>query len=339
MSWPRRRRPAGCWPPSTRSTWPAAGPGPASRTTASSDRRPATWAPTWWPRASTGWQPSATGSATSATRPRAPENLIASVQRYLRVVEVVLTGVGAIALGIAGLGVSNALLAAGAGTAKGDRRAQGHRRPGRRRPAPVPRGGGRRRGGGGADRHRGRPGPGRDHRRHRQRLPAQPGADGHRGPVPRPRAAGRRGRGRRCCRSWPAPCPPCEPPTCRPGKRWTPDAVGGHGGGRGCAHCWRSPPCSVAAAGHRRLRGRRARRRPRRPPTTPLPPVYVAVGASEAIGVGADRPAGRGLAPGAVPQRAPPRHGLRQPGRVGQHGGRGQPGPAARGAGARSRGW
>jgi hypothetical protein len=43
---------------------------------------------------------------------RAPENLIASVQRYLRVVEIVLAGIGLIALAIATLGITNALLAA-----------------------------------------------------------------------------------------------------------------------------------------------------------------------------------------------------------------------------------
>jgi putative ABC transport system permease protein len=43
---------------------------------------------------------------------QAPENLIASVQRYLRVVEIVLTGIGAIALVIASLGIANAMLAA-----------------------------------------------------------------------------------------------------------------------------------------------------------------------------------------------------------------------------------
>ncbi len=42
----------------------------------------------------------------------APENLIASVQRYLRVVEIVLAGIGLIALFIASLGIANALLAA-----------------------------------------------------------------------------------------------------------------------------------------------------------------------------------------------------------------------------------
>jgi putative ABC transport system permease protein len=42
----------------------------------------------------------------------APENLIASVQRYLRVVEIVLAGIGLIALAIATLGITNALLAA-----------------------------------------------------------------------------------------------------------------------------------------------------------------------------------------------------------------------------------
>jgi ABC-type antimicrobial peptide transport system permease subunit len=42
----------------------------------------------------------------------APEHLVASVLRYLRVVDIVLAGIGAIALGIAGLGVSNAMLAA-----------------------------------------------------------------------------------------------------------------------------------------------------------------------------------------------------------------------------------
>ena len=42
----------------------------------------------------------------------APEHLVASVLRYLRVVDIVLAGIGAIALGIAGLGVANALLAA-----------------------------------------------------------------------------------------------------------------------------------------------------------------------------------------------------------------------------------
>ena len=42
----------------------------------------------------------------------APENLIASVQRYLHVVEMVLTGIGTIALIIASLGVASALLAA-----------------------------------------------------------------------------------------------------------------------------------------------------------------------------------------------------------------------------------
>ncbi len=42
----------------------------------------------------------------------APENLIASVQRYLRVVEIVLAAIGFIALVIASLGITNALLAA-----------------------------------------------------------------------------------------------------------------------------------------------------------------------------------------------------------------------------------
>jgi len=42
----------------------------------------------------------------------APENLIASVQRYLNVVEIVLTAIGSIALVIACLGITNALLAA-----------------------------------------------------------------------------------------------------------------------------------------------------------------------------------------------------------------------------------
>jgi putative ABC transport system permease protein len=42
----------------------------------------------------------------------APENLIASVQRYLHVVEIVLSGIGVIALVIAALGITNAMLAA-----------------------------------------------------------------------------------------------------------------------------------------------------------------------------------------------------------------------------------
>ena len=42
----------------------------------------------------------------------APENLIASVRRYLRVVEIVLSAVGLIALLVAALGISNAMLAA-----------------------------------------------------------------------------------------------------------------------------------------------------------------------------------------------------------------------------------
>jgi ABC-type antimicrobial peptide transport system permease subunit len=42
----------------------------------------------------------------------APEHLVASVLRYLRVVDIVLAGIGAIALGIAALGVANALVAA-----------------------------------------------------------------------------------------------------------------------------------------------------------------------------------------------------------------------------------
>jgi len=42
----------------------------------------------------------------------APENLIATVQRYMRVVEIVLGGIGVIALAIAALGIANALLAA-----------------------------------------------------------------------------------------------------------------------------------------------------------------------------------------------------------------------------------
>jgi ABC-type antimicrobial peptide transport system permease subunit len=42
----------------------------------------------------------------------APEHLVTSVLRYLRVVDIVLAGIGAIALGIAALGVANALLAA-----------------------------------------------------------------------------------------------------------------------------------------------------------------------------------------------------------------------------------
>ncbi len=42
----------------------------------------------------------------------APENLLASVQRYLRVVEIVLGGIGLIAVVIASLGITNTLLAA-----------------------------------------------------------------------------------------------------------------------------------------------------------------------------------------------------------------------------------
>ena len=42
----------------------------------------------------------------------APEHLVASVLRYLRVVDIVLAGIGAIALGIAALRVANALVAA-----------------------------------------------------------------------------------------------------------------------------------------------------------------------------------------------------------------------------------
>jgi hypothetical protein len=47
------------------------------------------------------------GYATSA-----PENLIVTVERYLRVLQLVLSSIGVIALGIAGLGIANALLAA-----------------------------------------------------------------------------------------------------------------------------------------------------------------------------------------------------------------------------------
>jgi hypothetical protein len=49
----------------------------------------------------------AVGYSTSA-----PENLIATVERYVHVVEIVLTGIGVIALAIASLGITNALLAA-----------------------------------------------------------------------------------------------------------------------------------------------------------------------------------------------------------------------------------
>lgn len=49
----------------------------------------------------------AVGYSTSA-----PENLIASVRRYLGVVEIVLTSIGIIALVVAALGISNAMLAA-----------------------------------------------------------------------------------------------------------------------------------------------------------------------------------------------------------------------------------
>jgi macrolide transport system ATP-binding/permease protein len=49
----------------------------------------------------------AVGYSTSA-----PENLIASVQRYLRVVEIVLAAVGIIALVVAALGIANAMFAA-----------------------------------------------------------------------------------------------------------------------------------------------------------------------------------------------------------------------------------
>jgi putative ABC transport system permease protein len=43
---------------------------------------------------------------------QAPENLIASVQRYLRVIQLLLGGIGAIALCIAALGIANAMFAA-----------------------------------------------------------------------------------------------------------------------------------------------------------------------------------------------------------------------------------
>jgi len=42
----------------------------------------------------------------------APEHLVASIQKYLHIVDIVLGGIGAIALAIAVLGVSNTLLAA-----------------------------------------------------------------------------------------------------------------------------------------------------------------------------------------------------------------------------------
>ncbi len=42
----------------------------------------------------------------------APENLLASVQRYLRVMEIVLGGIGLIAVVIASLGITNTMLAA-----------------------------------------------------------------------------------------------------------------------------------------------------------------------------------------------------------------------------------
>ena len=42
----------------------------------------------------------------------APESLIAQVQRYVHVVELVLAGIGLIGLAIAALGISNAMLAA-----------------------------------------------------------------------------------------------------------------------------------------------------------------------------------------------------------------------------------
>ena len=42
----------------------------------------------------------------------APENLVATVRRYLRVIEIVLSGIGTIALVIAALGIANAMLAA-----------------------------------------------------------------------------------------------------------------------------------------------------------------------------------------------------------------------------------
>ncbi len=42
----------------------------------------------------------------------APENIVETVRRYLRVVEIVLAGIGLIALAIAALGITNALLAA-----------------------------------------------------------------------------------------------------------------------------------------------------------------------------------------------------------------------------------
>jgi putative ABC transport system permease protein len=47
------------------------------------------------------------GYATSA-----PEHLVASVQKYLHIVDIVLGGIGAVALAIAVLGVANSLLAA-----------------------------------------------------------------------------------------------------------------------------------------------------------------------------------------------------------------------------------
>jgi ABC-type antimicrobial peptide transport system permease subunit len=42
----------------------------------------------------------------------APEHLVASIQKYLHIVDIVLGGIGAVALAIAVLGVSNTLLAA-----------------------------------------------------------------------------------------------------------------------------------------------------------------------------------------------------------------------------------
>ena len=59
----------------------------------------------------------------------APEDVIVSVEKYLHVIEFILTAIGVVALAIAALGIANALLAAVRERRTGDRRHEGDRSP------------------------------------------------------------------------------------------------------------------------------------------------------------------------------------------------------------------
>ena len=85
---------------------------PAGPSGTATPRRPRTCKHWWWPISWRTSSPFGRRSRRLATRAAAQESIITAVGHYLHVVEIVLSGIGVVALAIAALGIANALMAA-----------------------------------------------------------------------------------------------------------------------------------------------------------------------------------------------------------------------------------